>query len=181
MMGVQFLTIPKGLSLSILKTLAQTNKPDCNIDTSSAPTYMERQGETSVDKTYQIVITSSILQGSRIKEGAQKSLDKRLKENLEIPYGLEATTLCLLTYQCFSKCLLKEKDIFIKTYALCIQSLSDKRPCYVGNFQYDDGMRMHEDGPWYDSSSCDTYFQVLDNMPWTKDVGIIAMKRISTK
>lgn len=177
--GCTVLTIPKGLSLSILKTLARSNKPDCDIDTSSASTYVGRYGDTSVDKTYQIVITNSILRESRRKDEVQKSLENRLKKNLEIPCGLEAATLCLLTYQCFSKCLLKEKDRF-KTYALCIQSPSDKRPCYVGNFQYDDGTRMHEDGPWYDAwDHCYTYFQMLDKATWIKDVGIIAMKRIS--
>ena len=80
----------------------------------------------------------------------------------------------------FQLALLKEKDILTKTYALCIRSPSDKRPCYVGNFQYDDGIRMHEDGPWYDDSR-DTYFQILDNVTWTENVGIMAMKRISTK
>ncbi len=95
--GITVLTMPKGLTLNKLVTLAGSPKQGNSTSFRYIlPHVLEKLGNNPVEKTYRVAITNSVLQGSRNLVSAQQELVNKL--GCEMPGVLPATTLAILTY-----------------------------------------------------------------------------------
>lgn len=101
--GVTFLTIPEGLSLKILKKIAENplNGNKVLLGT-SWQRIVEVLGDIRVEKTYTVILTNSILSGTRaLTKGAQRRIIESF--GAEMQGSLEVATLAVLTYIIFKE------------------------------------------------------------------------------
>jgi hypothetical protein len=122
--GVTLLTIPKGLSLQKLKTLAGQWR-----ETSFYPIaydLLNHIGEIEVLQSYRIAITNAILSDS-LNRSRDQQLEFVHERNCEVPKALEVATLLFVSFHAF------QKRLYRNTYTLCSDEVNGLNT-FVGGY-----------------------------------------------
>jgi hypothetical protein len=140
--GLTLLAIPKGLTFNKLIMLAISPK-EGNINEFRYIWSSNEIGDIPVDKTYWIVITNNVFNGSRnLSVDDQKALVNKI--GCEMPQVLEATVLLVVTFMGSGKRLYNDDP---RTYTRCTEQVCGYK-LVVGGFS-PDGVSV--DGNHFDS------------------------------
>ncbi len=113
--GITLLTLPKGLTISKLKTLLH-----CMTGCYYEPDFMEELKHVSVERTYTIAITNTILKGSeRLSTSRQQEFIK--EKGCEMPTILEAATFFAFLDQ---KPLRLHEELDLSLYTHCREQIN---------------------------------------------------------
>lgn len=119
--GVILLTIPKGLKFNQLVDMAR--EEDKVKFRHVNHSFSQEIGDTEVPKTYRVLITNNVLEGSRkLSVENQKILVKSL--GCEMPKVLEASFLLVVTYMRSGQRIYNDKPW---TFTRCLEELSERR------------------------------------------------------
>jgi hypothetical protein len=167
--GFTLLTIPQGLTLKIIKQIAQSPmKGNTFYLDDSYASYFPESHKTVAEKPYQIIISNNVFSGSRVPH-IKTLVDHYKKCGLEIPKLLEVAALCALTYIGSTPPLYLLEE---GTYTICSDTVLHCDIVTIGKFKKE---YINNLG---DKTRARLHLTPRPYHKWDKEIGIMVMKTI---